>query len=83
MWAQIMRPSIAGFGRLMRERGGTSLSYQGVSCRAKPIVEGTNRVWTGCSLWLTGPRDTVTEAWFDSIIERHGQFKIVSYANRL
>ena len=83
MWAQIMRPSVAGFGRLMRERGGTRLEYQGVSCRATPTVEGVNRVWTECELRLTGTRDTVTEAWFDSIIERNGQFKIVSYANRL
>jgi hypothetical protein len=84
MWAQIMRPSIVGFGRLMRERGGTRYAYQGVLCRATPTVEGSNRVWTGCALWLVGPsRDTVTEAWFDSIIERDGRFKIVSFSNRL
>ena len=83
MWAQLMRPSIAGFGRLMRERGGTRYEYQGVICRATPEVQGPNRMWSGCSLWLVGPaRDTVTERWFDSIIERDGRFKIVSYAGR-
>jgi hypothetical protein len=82
MWAQLMRPSVTGFGRLMRDRGGVRYAYNGVLCRATPATEGANRVWTGCSLWLVGPaRDTVTETWFDSIIERGGQFKIVSYAN--
>jgi len=82
MWAQLMRPSVTGFGRLMRDRGGVRYEYNGVLCRATPATEGANRVWTGCSLWLVGPaRDTVTEQWFDSIIERDGRFKIVSYAN--
>lgn len=82
MWAQLMRTSVTGFGRLMRDRGGVRYEYNGVLCRATPATEGANRVWTGCSLWLGRPgRDTVTEQWFDSIIERDGQFKIVSYAN--
>lgn len=83
MWAQLMHGSVTGFGRLMRDRGGQRYEYKGVLCRASPDVEGANRIWTGCALWLGVPgRDTVTEQWFDSIIERDGRFKIVSYANR-
>ena len=83
VWMQIVNPSVSGFTRLTRRRGGVAFRYVDHSCKPKPEEQGPNRLWAGCQLRVVGPAgDTTTQRWFGSIIERNGRFKFVSYANQ-
>jgi hypothetical protein len=83
VWAQIERPSHAGYGRLMRRMAGAPLAYVDHRCPDAPDIQGPNTIWTGCTLRVVRDgRDTVTARLFGSIIERRGRFKFVSYTNQ-
>jgi hypothetical protein len=83
VWSQIMNPSVSGFRRLMRRRGGMQYQYVSHTCRPQPERQGENRLWLECRIRMVGPeRDTTTQRWFGTIIERGGQFKIVSFSNQ-
>ena len=82
-WMQIAHPSVSGFKRLVERRGGVQLTLEGYQCAARPKREGKNTLWSDCVLRLSAPGlRSATERWFGSIIERDGQFKLVSYANQ-
>lgn len=83
VWTQIAAPSASGFGRLMQRRGGVAFTYAGHTCRPDPERQGDNRLWVGCTVRLVeNGRDTTTQRWFGTIVERAGSFKLLSFANQ-
>lgn len=82
VWNQIQNPSRSGYTRLVRRLAGQRLVYRGHNCPAKPERQGQNRIWIRCLVQLSDATGTVTtHRLFGSIVERHGKFKFVSYAN--
>ncbi|MEO7367338.1 MAG: hypothetical protein ABIZ36_05235, partial [Gemmatimonadaceae bacterium] len=82
VWNQIENPSASGFTRLVRRLGGKHLTYTGYSCAKNPDRQGQNTIWTNCKMNLGEPGEKVRgRRLFGSIIERDGQFKLVSFAN--
>jgi hypothetical protein len=83
VWMQIATPSASGFGRLMQRRGGVAFSYAGHSCKPQPERQGDNLLWLDCTVRVVeNGRDTTTQRWFGTIVERAGMFKLVSFANQ-
>ena len=83
VWMQISQPSATGLKRLLARRGGTTFEYVDYSCQPTPEHQGANTVWTDCQVRVIGPnRETLTQRWFGSIIERDGIYKVVSFANQ-
>jgi hypothetical protein len=82
LWNQIRNPSASGYARLVRRLGSLPLGYLDHSCDARPDRQGRNLIWTNCVVRLMSPNgDTTTHRLFGSIIQRDGNFKIVSYRN--
>lgn len=83
VWMQISQPGATGLKRLLARRGGTTFEYVDFSCQPTPERQGANTLWTDCQVRVLGPtRETLTQRWFGSIIERDGIYKIVSFANQ-
>ena len=83
VWMQITNPSVSGFRRLMTRRGGVQYQYESHACKAQPERQGENLLWSDCTIRLSSPdRETTTQRWFGSIIERNGTFKLVSLSNQ-
>jgi hypothetical protein len=58
------------------------LRYASHVCEGKPDRQGQNLIWTGCVVRLADQSGRLRRhRLFGSIIERKGQFKIVSYVN--
>lgn len=88
MWLTMKARSGRGLGRLLREYGGTPLQLKRYRCdRLQRVQDGTGgaeRIWAGCTVTyrrLNG--STATQPFFAAILERSGQYKILSYANEL
>ena len=81
-WMRHSGASAGGLERLLDRLGGSELGLQSWSCADAPSNEGANRIWRHCVVRFqraeSGQR---TLRLFSSIIERQGQFKILSYAN--
>lgn len=83
MWFQLQGESEKGASRLFSDRAGHDLGYAGHTC-APPRLEGKNRIHSSCELRrVTATRDTAKERLFGLILEHDGQYKFMSYANRL
>ena len=83
VWMQIVNGSSTGFKRLLARRGGQRFDFESLTCKPEPERQEKNLLWLECTLRLVTPqKETVTQRWFGSIIERDGKFKIVSYANQ-
>jgi hypothetical protein len=82
-WFQMQGQSERGASLLLSDRAGSSLGYLGHECRSQR-VEGGNRLHEHCLVRRVSPAgDTLTERLFGLVMERHGRFKFVSYANKL
>ena len=82
VWFLHMEGSRKGITRVLRRFGDQPLRLVDHACDAEPVVEGDNRLWTGCRLRVALPTgETVEHRFFGSILERGGRFKIFSYAN--
>lgn len=79
VWLVTEQNSRKGLGRLLRSLGGRPLDFQGYRC-ARSEPQDVNLLHLDCGL-LSG-RDTTPVRLFGTILERHGRFKFVSYANR-
>ncbi|NNC30665.1 hypothetical protein HKM21_15465 [Longimicrobium terrae] len=81
MWLQLSQQSERGFRRLMDRFGGKDVvGAQGWAC-AREERQGTDRVWSGCTLRVRG--ETAPVPVFGGIWEHGGAYKFVSYANDL
>jgi hypothetical protein len=73
-----------GLAKLLERRAGHPLHYLGYRCEGKPDQQGENTVWGPCVvLRQIEQGDTVSERLFGQIVGRDGQYKFVSYANKL
>lgn len=73
-----------GLQKALEQRGGQKLRMVRSACDGKPSVEGDNVIWGPCTVTRRQDRgDLITERLFGPIIERHGRFKFVNYANKL
>lgn len=84
VWFHTMAESNTGAERVMRLLSGKRIAYRGYRCAGEPQHYGEARLWIGCTvLW----RDEGGEEWdfrlFGSILEHEGQYKFVSFANKL
>ena len=83
MWFMIEGKSRQGLTRLLEQRAGAPLHYLGVTCEG-PNHQGENDVYGPCTVTrLRAPGDTVRERLFGLVMERGGQWKFVSYGNKL
>jgi len=84
MWFMLTERGRQGLQHLLAELGGRDLRYTGHSCDPVASHEGANTVYGPCLVrWVRAPGDTVSGRLFGLVIERHGRFKFVSYANRI
>jgi hypothetical protein len=84
LWFMIEGNSAQGLGAALADRGGAPLGYVGHRCPMAPRQDGENTVWPLCVVRrLQAPGDTVEERLFGPIVERHGVFKFVTFANKL
>lgn len=81
-WFQLQEKDRKGVLRALRELGGHRVDFRGYRCDATPMVEGENRIWTGCVVTIArdGARP-VSIRLFGGIIERDGRFEVLSYEN--
>jgi hypothetical protein len=84
VWMLFTQNGQKGLGRALRQFGGR-LDYAGYECPGPARQEGPNRIWEGCVVL----RATADEAGparlvlFGSIMERDGEFKLLSWSNDL
>ena len=82
-WRLSTAPSERGITRLLTRNGGRSLGFVSYNCPRPPVVEGKNRIVSGCITLLRDGAETVPRRLFGAVIEREGRFKFLSYANDL
>jgi hypothetical protein len=83
VWMHISQPNETGLKRLLTRRGGTAYEYVDHTCKSTPERQGANTLWLDCQVRVIGPtRETLTQRWFGSIIERGGVYKVVSFSNQ-
>lgn len=81
VWMTIQNPSASGFRRLLRRVAGTSIRVAGYTCDPNPQHYGANTLWN-CQVKVPDLKGNVTlHRYFGSIVERHGEFKFLSYKN--
>ena len=82
VWMRHVAASSTGLNRLLDRLPGTRLWLRSLSCSEPPISEGANRIWRDCMVRFA-PQGGVMQTMqlFSSVIERQGQYKILSYAN--
>ncbi len=82
VWSQIEASGTTGLTRLMRRLGGQSLRYIAHECSSEPEIQGSSRIWKGCTVRMRSPTgETVSGRLFGSILERDGHFKFINYGN--
>lgn len=84
LWFMLETRGRIGLQKALEQRGGQKLRMVRSACDGKPSVEGDNVILGPCSITRRQDRgDLITERLFGPIIERHGRFKFVNYANKL
>jgi hypothetical protein len=83
VWMQIANPSNVGFLRLIHRLGGQSFEYESHTCHKDAEHQGKNTLWLACTVRVITPqRETTTQRWFGTIIEREGRYKVMSFRNQ-
>lgn len=84
VWFEMQNYSGRGLSRALQRHGGRPLGFAGYRCPEDPLVEGENRIWTGCVVErVTAGGRTQALPLLGPILERRGEFKFLSHANRL
>jgi hypothetical protein len=84
MWFLLQANGHKGLLHALEERSGRPLGYVGHSCEDRPSREGANTVWGPCYvLRRQAGGEVVSERLFGLMLQRDGQFKFVSLANKL
>ena len=84
MWFMLVEQSNSGMTRALNQLGGKHLSYVGYRCEGSSTTEGVNTLWGPCLVRLVQTAgDTSEGRLFGPIIRRDGQYKFLSYANKL
>lgn len=83
LWFMIETNSGRGLRTLLGERGGRPLAVVGYACEGERH-HGPVTIWAPCVIRrLQAEADTMSEGLFGPIVSRDGQFKFVSFANKL
>jgi hypothetical protein len=83
VWTMIQNSSNSGFLRLTRRRGVKGLALKSYECREQPETQGENKLWTDCILHLASAAgEESAQKWFGTIVERNGQYKLLSFRNQ-
>ena len=83
-WEMLLFHSNGGIAKALEAYGGSSLGVLGYSCDAVESREGDNRLVGPCLLHRRTPAgQVVDEILFSQLIERRGEWKVLSYANML
>jgi hypothetical protein len=80
VWLLLQANSSKGITRTLDRFGSKRLGFKGYQCKADPVLQEQNRLWTECVLVTETARDL---RLFGPILERAGRFKFLSYANDL
>lgn len=84
VWFEMQNYSGRGLSRALQRYGGRPLGVAGYRCPEDPLLEGENRIWTGCVVeHITAGGRTQALPLLGPILERRGEFKFLSHANRL
>jgi len=84
LWLTLSAQSERGAARALEHLAGRSVVFLGSSCDSVSSREGENTIYGPCTVRLVvAPHDTSEGRLFGLVIERHGRWKLVSYANRL
>lgn len=84
LWMLTSERGGRGEAKLLETLGGRTLPYAGHRCDGNAAHEGDNTVYGPCVVRLVqAPGDTVESRLFGLVLERGGQWKFVSYANKL
>ena len=84
LWGQILTASDEGARQLVNRFGGSTVTADRLVCPDAAEIEGENRLYKRCRVRFTAPgRRTLEGDLFGTIVERHGRFKFVGYANRI
>ncbi|MCC7002704.1 MAG: hypothetical protein IT357_11165 [Gemmatimonadaceae bacterium] len=84
VWIPLIGASEKGAGRLLERLGGRTLRYERLLCPDSSVVEGPNRITTGCAVRFSIADSAAVELrLFSSFVERDGRVKVLSYANDL
>lgn len=82
LWSQIQLPSGTGFVRLLERLGGKPLRAEALTCPGRPERQGENLLHANCTVRFAAGDAPLREGrLFGTILERHGRFKFVSFAN--
>ncbi len=79
VWFFIRQSSEKGLTRALARFGSTSMTAGDLSCD-QPVIQEQNRLWT-CTMPVELDGHTAPIRLFGAILERHGRFKFVSFAN--
>lgn len=83
-WEMLFLHSNGGLTKALGAYGGSSLGVLGYSCDATETREGENRLVGPCLLRRrVASGQVVNELLFSQLIERGGEWKVLSYANKL
>ncbi len=83
-WRLIQDPSLSGLSKLLANRGGKPMTYISHRCDPKVAKEGRVTRYAGCILTVReNGGKPITRLLFGSILERDGQFKFLSYSNKM
>lgn len=82
LWHMLVQRSDRGIRRALNTYGGQQLRLVSQDCGPRATQEGDNLVWGPCVLRASGRGDTISLA-ISRIIERNGQYKVLSYGNKL
>jgi hypothetical protein len=83
VWFQLENYGSKGLNRAIDRYGGRPLRVVGHECGVLE-QEGPNRVWNECVVrHVRASGDTARASLFGAILERDGQYKFISYGNRL
>jgi len=83
-WSLIQNPSTDGLTKLLRTMGGKPITYVAHKCDPKVLHEGRITRYAGCLVRITDAKgDTTTRLMFGSIVELGGEYKFLSYTNKL
>ncbi len=83
-WLTTESQSGKGLGHALERLGGKTVTFGGVRCEGTAAIEGENRIHGPCLVRITDEKGVVGEGrLFGLVIERHGRWKVVSFANNL
>ena len=78
-WTLSLASNAKAIGRLIERLGGSPLTLESYAC-AKTRNQGLNTIHSGCRVTYRGPSGSETRSLFQSIIERDGSAKFLSYS---